>query len=402
MQEPTDPNYRKLKRNLFLLAISRGMVFWYAIDKLFQSHIGITLGQIVLIGVIAQGSKVLFELPTSIVADRWNRRNILLLANASLLVSSVILGFSKGSVTFIIGVLFWSLCDALFSGVYEAFAYDSVATAGYKQQFRRIYTRMSSLDWLSLAFAGVAAGVFSHFFGLRGTFFISVIPILVSVKVLLSMSEPKIIRTSDSDISWIHHLGGAFKLMNSRVIRWTILLFILLFGLQSVWYEYYQLIGVQVKVPITIFGLLLAAMTIGMAIGAEIAHHQPANRKTLLAIWVIVIITHLLGLHFTQHAVVLANFVLAFIALQTLMLYLELHIHDHLESSHRATVFSLATTISYAWFFVLAGLFTIALHRFGARQAFMVASLPFLLAGVIDVVTKSSWAPNKVAPVDIE
>lgn len=110
---------KPIKVQLYILAIARGTVFWYAIEKLFELQINITLPQIVIIGIIAQASKAIFEIPTSIVADRWSRRNILLAANVFMIICSIILGTSSTMIIYIIGTLFWSLSDALSSGVYR-------------------------------------------------------------------------------------------------------------------------------------------------------------------------------------------------------------------------------------------------------------------------------------------
>src|SRR3990167_2332421 len=119
---------KSIRLNLNLLAATRGIVFWYAIEKLFELEIGITTQQIVLMGILAQGSRMIFEIPSSILADRWSRRNVLIASNIAMIICSLVLGISSNFTEYLVGSIFWGLSYALSSGTYEAYTYDLLAT----------------------------------------------------------------------------------------------------------------------------------------------------------------------------------------------------------------------------------------------------------------------------------
>ena len=387
----------QLRRQFVILGFAKGFLFWHAIEKLFESRIGITPTQIVAIGVVAQGSKVFFELPTSVFADRWDRRKVLITAQIAMIICTITLGFAHSIQIYIIGTLFWSLSDALSSGVYEAFAYDSIAAAGHKNRFKEIYTRMNSSELFSIGLAGAVAGVLALHFNIRLSFFLSATSALICLVLFLRFREPPRERTSDQNVHWLAHLGGAFKVIATPKIRWTAALYITLIGFLSIWYEYYQLLGLDIKLSSVLFGSLLTVLTFGMIVGSELAHKLAANKTVLTSTWVVLILSQLVGLRFATTLGVFSSLFVTFIAFMLIELYLELYLQDNISSERRATVFSLLTTLSYAWFFVLATIFALVLSHLGIRMTLTIASTPLVVLAVIDIIRRTPWATGKVS-----
>ncbi len=384
-----------LRRHLILIGLANGLIFWYAIEKLFQANIGMTAQQIVLVGILAQGSKVIFELPTSVFADRWNRRNTLIAADVLLIACSIILGTATSVEGYIVGSLVWALSDALGSGVHEAFAYDSLKMAGHTSHFKKVYTRMTSSHLIGLAVAGLTAGALSTHFELRLQYFLAIVPLSCSIALLLRLKEPPLKRTTEMALGWIGHIGGAFKIMTSSKLRWPAALYISLFGLLTVWYEYYQLVGIDIKLGPFLFGSLITVLTLGMAIGSEIAHHKGGSKRMVIAVWLVLAATHLIGLRFGTTLAAFVSLFITFVALQLQEIYLKVYLQDNIPSERRATIMSLISTVGYVWFFALAGLFVWVLERLGVRGALTLASLPLLILGVVDVLKRLPWAVGK-------
>lgn len=76
---------------------------------------------------------------------------------------------------------------------------------------------------------------------------------------------------------------------------------------------------------------------------------------------------------------------------------MEVFLHDRIPSNRRATIMSLASSFSYLWFFSFAGLFSLVLPKFGARDAFIVVSVPLVFVCTIDLIKGFKWATNKNA-----
>lgn len=313
--------YKILVRRLIILAAAQGMIFWYAIEKLFYSDIGVSLSQIVVLGLIAQGSKILFEIPTSVYADRWSRRGTLIFASMMMIIASLTIGISSSYVIFIVGILCWSLSDALRSGVYEAFAYDSLKANDMQSEFRRVHTRMAVMELLSSTTVGLLAGVIGHYFGLRADFVLSIIPMIIAIGLLYRMTEPDITRTSETGENWMQHIGGSLTLLKHRHILWVVLMLTVLMGYTFVWYEYNQLVGIEIGLPDAWFGILMASLALGMAFGAELAHRKRGTRRVIGFGWFMFVLAIFAGLQVSTSGIVMPAIFVIFACMRMLRIW---------------------------------------------------------------------------------
>lgn len=396
MTESKRRNLQQIKRSLNLLAAMRGLVLWYAIEKLFELDIGILPQQIVLIGLIAQGSRMIFEIPSSVIADRWSRRDVLIWSNLVMIACTFVLGISNGFVLYTVGSVLWGISIALSSGTYEAYAYDLLATKRMGERFRSIYGRMFSIEVFLIGFAGIIAGIISSYFGFRLSYYLSIIPGLISIGMLLRMVEPKIARTIDSGVGSFRHVISSISLLNNKKLRWTAWLYILIIGFQTIWYEYYQLIGLDIKIPVPIFGVLIAVLTLGLTLGGELSHRAAATKQLISLLWLVLLITQLVGLQFASVPFALINIFLTFIAVAALRIYLELHIQNNIEASRRATILSLVTGLGYVAFIISGFALAFLLPKFGIRPTIMLVSFPLVAMIIIDLLRRVPWATGEI------
>lgn len=289
-----------LRRHLMLMAASRGAVFWYGIEKLYYLQIGITLRQVVLLGMLSQCSKILFEIPTSVYADRWSRRNTLIASYFIFIVASCVLGLATNIWGIVAGTIVWSLSDSLLSGVYEAFTYDSLKARGKAHLYRSTYARMLSTEFLVMAVAGVAASLIGSQVGMRINFFLTVMPLFLAMYILWRMDEPDITRTTQLGEKWYTHLGGALKIIRKPGLKWVVALYAALMSTTYLWYSNYQLVGVEVRLPEAWFGLLISALLLGMVAASEISHKLAGTRGVVLLGWLTLVIATVVGLRINQ------------------------------------------------------------------------------------------------------
>ncbi len=372
-------------------------MFWYAIEKLFEIGIGISPPQIVTIGLVAETSKILIELPTSIIADRWSRRNLLVAANTILLFAVALLGLSHNFTMYLVATLVWSVSDALTSGTYQAFIYDSIAEAtGETKIFSRLYPRLLSFEMVTTAAAGIASSVISSVWSLQATYFLSLIPVFIGLVTITKMREPVIKRSSDLGLSVLHHAKDTLRTIARPAVRWVSTMYLIITGLTIVWYEFYQLLAIEVHVPEHIFGAIIGFMTIGVALGSELARKLPRARSVIVVLWAAFATISLGFLRANNWLVIIAAIFSIAIAGRALQIYMEVYLHSQTQSAYRATIISTLTTLSYAVFFVLALVFNVAIHHFSARTTMTLVTLPILMLATIDVVRRVPWANQKV------
>ena len=114
------------------------------ISALFLLSRGLSLSQIVLSGVVYSLVTIMFEVPSSYLADKWGRKNLLILSVLTSLVYWTLNVFARGW-WLILAVGVYSLANALMSGTDEALIYDTS---------KELNLESDSLDKLGIYFSG--------------------------------------------------------------------------------------------------------------------------------------------------------------------------------------------------------------------------------------------------------
>ncbi len=81
---------------LYIINFLTGFVFWYGIEKLFLRSIGVSTVGIALNAIAYIVVSTVFDIPTGILADRWNRKYTIMLGIGCLGISSMLMGLSHG------------------------------------------------------------------------------------------------------------------------------------------------------------------------------------------------------------------------------------------------------------------------------------------------------------------
>ena len=67
-------------RPLFLATLLQGMILWVPVEKLFLDEIGFDPTSMGVMAAAYAAAVPFLEIPSGILADRWSRRNVLILA----------------------------------------------------------------------------------------------------------------------------------------------------------------------------------------------------------------------------------------------------------------------------------------------------------------------------------
>jgi len=118
--------------------------FFYAnivniIATLFYIHRDITLKQIFFLPIIYSITNIIFEIPSSYLADIWGRKKTIILSCFILALNYILAIFSQSFLAFSLVVGLYSLAIALLSGTSEALIYDTnIELKENKQSLKRL------------------------------------------------------------------------------------------------------------------------------------------------------------------------------------------------------------------------------------------------------------------------
>ncbi len=387
------PNLRSIKRSFYLIAFFNGFFVWYAIDKVFYEQIGMSLQQIIILGALAWAPQLLFEIPSSVLADKWSRKKVLVISLILLAASTIIIGLGSTFLVFAIGATVWALGTAMYSGTYEALIYDSLKDRGLKEHYQNVKGIADSLFLWSMTLAGIVAYLISLFGNLRMAFFFTLPGLLYAIWLVSRMFEPKITPATHANLSWYRHLKEVMVILKSDLLRWLILLVVVLVAFKSVMYEYYQIFSTSKGLSIESVALLFPVILIGMAISSYIFGRFNLTRISTVVAWIGLILSSSIGLIFGGAIAIFANLFVMYAAIKYIDSYLNLHIQERIESSRRASILSTANSFGQILFLLLAVLFYFVVEELGVSGSIAISAAPLITLGVVDIVRVTKQRP---------
>ena len=128
-----DVSTKKLKANiykLYLYYFFHNLIFAYVIERLFALERGLTIQQMVYLEIIYAAIVLGLELPSGAFADRWSRKNIVIICSIFYFFEFFVLIFAYDFSIFVLSILCAAVGGALASGTINSMFYDSLKMLG--------------------------------------------------------------------------------------------------------------------------------------------------------------------------------------------------------------------------------------------------------------------------------
>ena len=227
-------------------------VLWYSIEKLFIRSIGIDNFGISLIAIVLLISSILTEIPSGIIADRWSRKGSMVLAGLFLGISSLMAGASDNIFMYATAVTIWGLHDAFSSGTGAAMIYDTLLEEqGHARNFNRALGLYETLGGVALIISNFLGGWIGEH-SLLLTFNLTIIPVAMSMVCHLIYKDAKISREVADEKLIKHTFKCVFK---SKSLLWLMTAIMIVFCIQKMNREAYQLWYIALSAPAIVFGI---------------------------------------------------------------------------------------------------------------------------------------------------
>lgn len=380
---------RTYKGNIPLLA---GLEFtsYFGITSfwiLFFIQNGLSLLQIGLLESIFHGTSLLCEIPSGMLADRFNYKTNLYLARLASIVSSILILFGQGN--------FWIYALAMMvnawsynfdSGTSTAFLYDSAVEAGQKDRYLQISSFLSGVAEVTRTLGTVVAGFFIHG-ALAWTYLIAIGLSFLSIILIYFMKEPMAKREKNESLTFKTIVLQVRKEWHEKpVLFYWMMTYQLVGTLMCMFYFYYQqkisdLAGWQVSLVMLIgSGLNLIAVYVASQIGKK----WNSNRvfPILVALTGLALLLVFFGTPFA--------FLLVYLLTDTLYaVYQPIYFNDlqgYLPSSVRATMLSINSMLFSLSMIVIFPLTGWMIDRWGLVAVFLVLGLILILTCPILII----------------
>jgi MFS family permease len=374
-------------------AVAEGFMLWVPIEKLFQTEIGFDAATIGLMAAAYAAVVPLLEVPTGILADRWSRKGILVVASLAAGASALIGGLSQSVPLYIVAAMVLGIYFALSSGTVDSVVYDTVVEeTGSSDLYERWMGRVRIVESVSLAASAVLGGVVAELTSARLTYFLTIPFAVAGVVAYLRFDEPQLHRTEERTALREHVSTTLHAMVAAPRVRTTILLLALTALLSQTVFEFGPLWLVDLQAPPGAYGPYWALLVGTLGVGGYLAGRLDLDRRGLVAVLAAVLVAAAVVLSTSRQLVVVAA---AQTALALVLAMLGIHagrlLHDAVSSRIRAGVSSGAGTLSWLLFLPFSLVFGALARRDGVQTAgWLVVGAVAVLAVLLVVVVARS------------
>ena len=373
-----DPALKQsMERNLRLLGW-----WWWArwfwlgegiwVVYLLEEH-GVTLGEVLLFEALWAGTVLLVEVPSGILADRFGRKRILLVAGFVSLAGFTLFGLGAGLVLLAAYAAF-GITDAAFSGADSALLYDTLEPLDRTDEFEPRLGRLNGLLMAGFAGMTIAGSLMVRWTSLSFPILLSAALTLPSLLIMWRIAEPG----ARGGRAGIRAIGGqALRRLVTTRSMWSVVLLqtvvvmsiILMATLQ-------QPILLRHGAPIWSLGVFIAAQMLVAAAGSWISG-PVGERLGLRALFLAAPLASALALlaGASGQAWTYALFIFPAAGFHLVFTHTSGFLARRVTDRERATVISLASMASSATSVAVTPLLGLLVDRQGLDTGLVVASL---------------------------
>lgn len=282
LRQRADRPRTALRRRLLPLHVAfalQGFMLWVPVEKLFMTEIGFDATAVGVMAAAYAAIVPIIEVPSGILADRWSRRGVLIVASIALMLCALIGGLSTDVPTYILSALVLGVYFAMYSGTLDSIVYDTVLEeTGASDAFEEVIGRVRLIESLALVVSSLLGGWIAGFTTTRLTYFLTVPIAGLSVIAYLRFSEPRL-HKSIEPTSLRHHVALTYQTLTRRS---RLLPIITLVALTSVivqlLFEFGPLWLVALAVPAALYGPYWAGLVSSLGLGGLLAGRLPLER----------------------------------------------------------------------------------------------------------------------------
>jgi MFS family permease len=338
----------------------------------------------------------MLEVPSGVLADRWSRRGVLLLASVAAILSVLIGGLSHSVAVYMVSAGLLGVFFALQSGTLESIVYDTVLEeTGGSDGFEKTIGRVRLVESVALVASALAGGAIAAVAPLRATYFLTAPLLAASCLVLLVFREPRLHKAEEKE-SLRRQLRTTYRTILApgrlrAVVALTVAGSVLMQGML----EFGPLWLVALAVPAFLYGPHWAGLTAALGLGGLLGAQAWITRRWAGGLVALAVIACCVVLALSHQALLVVG---AQVALTLLVVAVSIpvlrRLHDAVPSSIRAGVASGVGTLTWLTFVPFALGFGAVSERAGVdRAGWLLVAIGVVAALLIVVVLPRTPAP---------
>ena len=358
----------------------------YALYTILFINRGQTVTDIAVLISLWSVFTIVFEIPSGILADRWNRRNMLAMAAVLKGLCFVIWFFSHKFFMFAMGFVFWAVAEAFTSGTEEGLIYDNLKSDRCEGRFTEVYGKAQFYANVGSITGIVSAGVIVSFISVKTIALLSAAICFINIIFALQIREKNFYseRLDESTVFFETLKRAGVFIKGSRIALVSIMFLVLLANLGSYLDEFDALIINDYGLSEIWVSAIMAVRFVFNALGDILA---PIVQKKISSIRQIFLINGLACTFLAIFAVIWNQYIilvfgLSFMTMAITEILLVNALQNVIKEEGRATIMSFYSAGQNLAMICFSLLYALLAEIFTLQQVYIIISGYGLLGGL--------------------
>jgi len=283
-------NYLKNIKLLYASTFFHNLIFAYVIERLFWQQRGMTIQMVVYAEIIYAVTIIILEIPTGILADKWSRKNLLVIGALLACIELILIIFAHTFWQFGIAIFIAGISKSLVSGSENALLYDSLKHHSKEHEYEKVLGRLKVFDYTSSIIAGLCGGFLSIKFSFEFHYWISLVSMSIALLLTLFIKETALHTQNENKTRILDYIKTSFNFFksNSNIVLIIASGFVLGACMNYV-DEFWQIYLNELSFPVTYFGIFSAFTSLAIIPGSLLSYKLKAvfSYKKMLLVLII-------------------------------------------------------------------------------------------------------------------
>lgn len=371
-----------IERNRWLLRIIiffQAFIPAYVIERLFWQSRGIDIRGVVACEMLYALVLIMLEVPSGVLADWLGRKTMLLIGAVTSLLEFIILLYAQQFWHFALAVVLTGIGGACVSGAWNAMLYDTLAITRRADRFEQVLGQIEAIDAVSVVAASLLGGFLAQRLGYAINYQLSIFSTAAALLLTLFLVEPPRTAAKSSGLRAPRQVLSATRKFFQRQPAFLFLLLHASCSVALIIYidEFWQLYLDAVGFPVSLFGVVILAFSLSKMVGALLAGrlHRILPAGKLLSLLSLVIALGLLAAGSARGLWGLGAMLVCCCSSDIIRIVASGRLHQHADSSARATIESIGSLMERVCSFVFGIVFVYASERISLFRGFTALSV---------------------------
>ena len=342
----------------YISRLLEGVIFWFAIEKVYMTSLGFTASGIGLAIVLMSAVVLLSEIPLGVIADRTSRKTMAIFSLAMLGLATGIMSQASEPLHYMIGLCFFGVYSASSSGLNDSIIYDVVLEEeGSRANFETYYGRERLYGSAGLVVSSLFGAWMAKEWGLDATYVWTLPFTLMAMVSLLFLREPKLHKATEATFILSHLSETLSEVRRAGIMRWIVIALVSVGLVSRTLLDVDQLWPLALAMPLLWFGPLNAGLLTAFGLAGFFASRANSWNRVLGGL-LLLLLVGVLGLTIPRLSVIIPAQLAVLLASEALFMVANGKLHDNVQSKYRAGASSMISSLTSLLFMMFVLVFS--------------------------------------------